>query len=73
MLYTSTQEEQKVIETIRDLSPHAYRFEIAQNVDFSRMKVHRIIAKLLERGIIRIEIIGKHSKVFLNDWLENGE
>ena len=69
LAYISTPEEINVIETIRSLSPHAYKFEIARKTGLSRMKVHRIVQRLAERGIAIIERSGRYSKIHLADWL----
>lgn len=67
--YVSTEEENAVIEAIHELSERTYQFEIARVSGLSRMKVHRVLKRLEERGIIRRESEGRGSRVFLAEWL----
>ena len=69
VIYISKPEEVKVIEAVRQLGNKAYQFEIARYCNLSRMKVHRIIQRLAERGIIQVEKQGKHRKISLSEWM----
>jgi uncharacterized membrane protein len=37
----------------------------------SRLKTHRIVARLAERGIVTLEKMGNTNQVLLADWLKN--
>ena len=69
LIYISTPDEVKVIEAIKKLENKAYQFEIARYSGLSKMKVHRIIQRLLERGIIEVEKRGKYNRVSLKKWV----
>ena len=69
LLYISTDDEIKIIQSIQSLAPKAYKFEIARETGLSRMRVHRILMRLNERGIVRIIKDGRYSQVYLMDWI----
>ena len=70
ILHVSTPEEVLVVKAIDKLSPKVYQFEISKETDLSRMKIHRIITRLSERGIINVEKIGKNSQISLSNWMK---
>jgi uncharacterized membrane protein len=45
---------------------------ITKEADLSRLKTHRIIASLSERGIVRVEKKGNTNEVSLVDWFRDG-
>lgn len=69
LMYMSTDDEINVIQSIKSLAPKAYKFEIARKSGLSRMKVHRILMRLNERGVVRIVKDGRYSQIYLNDWI----
>ena len=69
ILFVSTSDEVKVIEAVKTLGNRAYQFEIARVGDLSRMKVHRVIKRLADRDILYSTKEGKHSRIFLSNWL----
>ncbi len=69
LLYISTDDEINIIQSIQSLAPKAYKFEIARDTGLSRMRVHRILMRLNERGIVRIIKDGRYSQVYLMDWI----
>lgn len=73
ILHISTAEEVLVVKAIEKLSPKVYQFEISKETELSRMKVHRIVTRLSERGIINVEKIGKNSQVSLSKWMKKKE
>ncbi|MHA2030993.1 MAG: helix-turn-helix transcriptional regulator [Candidatus Kariarchaeaceae archaeon] len=70
LLYMSSDEEIKIIKSIQTLAPKAYKFEIARDTGLSRMKVHRILMRLSERGVVRIIKDGRYSQIYLMDWIK---
>jgi uncharacterized membrane protein len=73
VLYISNEDEVKVINAISELEGGAYQFEIAHLADLHKMKVHRVVKRLLERGILRDEFFDekkRNRKLFLADWVE---
>ena len=69
ILHVSTSEEVLVVKAIDKLSPKVYQFEISKETGLSRMKIHRIVTRLSERGIINVEKIGKNSQISLSNWM----
>ncbi|MHA1910474.1 MAG: helix-turn-helix transcriptional regulator [Candidatus Kariarchaeaceae archaeon] len=70
ILHISTSEEILVVKAIDKLSPKVYQFEISKETGLSRMKIHRIVTRLSERGIINVEKIGKNSQISLSNWMK---
>lgn len=68
--YISNEEERSVISAIIALNERTYQFEISRETGLSRMKVHRILKRLEERGIVKRDNEGRGSRVFLVDWLQ---
>ncbi len=72
--YISTKEEADVIDAIINNNNRAYQFEIARYTGMSRMKVHRIVQRLIDRNIVIKEKVGKNSRITLADWIiQNNE
>jgi len=61
-------EELRVINVIKDAGGTIRQSDISRQTNFSRLKVHRIIARLAERGIIRAEKAGKTNNIYLAEW-----
>lgn len=61
-------EELRVINVIKDAGGTIRQSDIARQTNFSRLKVHRLIARLAERGIIRVERAGKTNNIYLAEW-----
>lgn len=61
-------EELRVINIIKDAAGKLKQSDIPRQTNFSRLKVHRIIARLAERGIIRVERAGKTNNIYLAEW-----
>lgn len=68
--YISNEDEVKVIDSLKKLNKGAYQFEIANLSSLSRMKVHRIIKRLVDRDILNKDGEGRNSKIFLSKWIE---
>ncbi len=69
VLYISNSDEVQVINAVKTLPHGAYQFEIANLASLSRMKVHRVIKRLVERDILTRLGEGRNSKLFLAEWL----
>ncbi|MFA6329422.1 MAG: hypothetical protein WCX64_01910 [Candidatus Micrarchaeia archaeon] len=65
-------DERKVIERLIEGGGRALQAEITRLPDMSKVKSHRIIRRLHQRGAIKIERFGKTNIVKLNDDLRNG-
>lgn len=63
-------DEQKVVETLRQAGGSLLQKEIARQTGFTRLKTHRILARLAERQVIEVEWAGNTNKITLPRWLK---
>jgi uncharacterized membrane protein len=68
---TLTEEERQVIKTINAHNGKYLQKYIKNETGLSRLKTHRIIARLAERGIVTLEKTGNTNQVYLANWLNN--
>jgi predicted transcriptional regulator len=68
---TLTDEERKIIEVLNNHNGKYLQKYIRNDTGLSRLKTHRIIARLADRGIVTLEKTGNTNQVFLADWLQN--
>ncbi|MCH8907464.1 MAG: hypothetical protein IH840_10280 [Candidatus Heimdallarchaeota archaeon] len=68
--YISNGDEVQIIDAIRQLDKGAYQFEITSLTDLSRMKVHRVIKRLVDRDILFKEGNGRNSKIYVSEWIQ---
>jgi len=66
---TLTEEERKVIQVLNAHNGKYLQKYIKTETGLSRLKTHRIIARLAERGIVSLEKTGNTNQVFLANWL----
>ncbi len=72
VLRTLKPDERKVV-TVLELHGGSYMQKfITKEADLSRLKTHRVIAALSERGIVHIEKRGNTNEVSLAKWLLDG-
>jgi uncharacterized membrane protein len=67
---TLTDEERKVIEVLAAHDGRYLQKYIRKEADLSRLKTHRIVARLAERGIVTLEKTGNTNQVLLANWLK---
>ena len=60
------EDDKKVIEAIKELGNGCKHKEIVKKTGFSKAKVSRILLDLEKRKIIRVERVGKNTKIYLN-------
>jgi predicted transcriptional regulator len=68
---TLTEEERKIIEVLNNHNGKYLQKYIRNDTGLSRLKTHRIIARLADRGIITLEKTGNTNQVYLANWLQN--
>ncbi len=68
---TLTEEERKIIEILNNHNGKYLQKYIRNETGLSRLKTHRIIARLADRGVVTLEKTGNTNQVFLADWLQN--
>jgi uncharacterized membrane protein len=67
---TLTEEERKIIGVLNAHNGKYLQKYIRKETGLSRLKTHRIIARLAERGIVSLEKTGNTNQVFLANWLQ---
>jgi predicted transcriptional regulator len=67
---TLTEEERKIIDVLNAHNGKYLQKYIRKETGLSRLKTHRIIARLAERGIVSLEKTGNTNQVFLANWLQ---
>lgn len=69
VLQTLRPDEREVLEFILSHHGKVLQKEIVKALNLSRLKVHRIVARLSERGIIKVTEFGNTNKISVSDWL----
>lgn len=70
VLKTLNDEERKVIEVLNAHDGKYLQKYIRKEAGLSRLKTHRIVARLADRGIVTLEKTGNTNQVFLSYWLK---
>lgn len=70
ILKTLSVEERKVIEVLIAHDGKYLQKYIRNETDLSRLKTHRVLARLASRGIVTLEKTGNTNQVLLAEWLE---
>jgi predicted transcriptional regulator len=70
VIKTLNDEERKVVEVLNTHDGKYLQKYIRKEAGLSRLKTHRIIARLAERGIVSLEKTGNTNRVFLENWLK---
>lgn len=65
------EDERKVLKALMDAGGQCTQRDIAKQTQFTRLKTHRIIARLAERGIVLVEKYGNTNKITLPQWLRS--
>jgi hypothetical protein len=68
---TLTEEERKIITVLNAHQGKYLQKYIKNETGLSRLKTHRIIARLADRGIVSLEKTGNTNQVYLANWLQN--
>ena len=66
---TLTEDERKIVEVLNAHNGVYLQKYIKSETGLSRLKTHRIIARLADRGIVSLEKVGNTNQVFLANWL----
>lgn len=69
LIRVSKPEERAVLEVLRNSGGVCHQKDIVFKTGLSKIKVHRIIARLAERGAIQVKRIGKTNEVTIPAWL----
>jgi DNA-binding MarR family transcriptional regulator len=66
-------DERRVVKALRDSGGTMLQKDISHELGFSRVKTHRVLVKLIRRGIITTEKYYNTNKIELVDWLKPDE
>jgi uncharacterized membrane protein len=66
---TLTDEERKVIQVLKAHNGRYLQKYIRKEAGLSRLKTHRILARLADRGIVALKKTGNTNEVQLSEWL----
>jgi len=69
VLKTLNEDERKVLQVLSSHEGKYLQKYIRNEANLSRLKVHRILARLSERGVVSLEKTGNTNSVLLADWL----
>jgi uncharacterized membrane protein len=67
---TLTHEERKVINVLNAHEGKYLQKYITKETGLSKLKTHRVVARLAERGIVSSEKMGNTNQVYLANWLQ---
>ena len=70
VIMTLSDDERKVIAVLSAHDGKYLQKYVRSETGLSRLKTHRIVARLAERGIVTLEKTGNTNQVLLADWLE---
>lgn len=70
VLKTLNGDERKVLEVLNSHGGKYLQKYIRNEAGFSRLRTHRIVARLSDRGIVSLEKTGNTNTVFLANWLK---
>ena len=68
---TLTSEERRVLDVLVSHNGKYLQKYLRAETGLSRLKIHRIVSRLAERGIVTLEHTGNTNEVHLSSWLQN--
>jgi len=66
-------DERAALEVLRNSAGVCLQKDITYKTGLSKLKTHRIVARLAERGIIQVRRLGKTNEIRIPAWLGTGE
>jgi predicted transcriptional regulator len=69
VMRTLKPDELKVIEILRAHNGKYLQKYISKEAGLTRLKTHRIVARLAERGIVKVKEYGNTNEITLSEWL----
>jgi len=70
VMRVSKPDERAVLEVLKQSGGICYQKDIVYKTRLSKIKTHRIIARLAERGVIRVRKAGKTNEITVPSWLK---
>ncbi|MGB9914146.1 MAG: helix-turn-helix transcriptional regulator [Candidatus Bathyarchaeales archaeon] len=71
VIKTLTDEERRIIEVLKVHDGKYLQKYLRKEAGLSRLKTHRILVRLAERGIVKLEKFGNTNQVVLAEWLRD--
>lgn len=68
---TMTADEKKVMDVLASHNGKYLQKYIRNEIGLSRLKTHRIVARLAEREIVTVKQVGNTNEVAVSDWLRS--
>lgn len=68
---TMTADEKKVLDVLVSHDGKYLQKYIRSEIGLSRLKTHRIVARLADRGIVTVKQVGNTNEVVVSDWLRS--
>jgi|Deesub1362B_J571_1020462.scaffolds.fasta_scaffold00003_679 predicted DNA-binding transcriptional regulator len=62
-------DERRVLELLIKNNGKMYQKDIRWETGYTRLKTHRIITRLIERGIVKKRAVGNTNEIILEDWI----
>jgi len=66
----SKPDERVILEVLKETGGVCYQKDITYKTGFSKIKTHRIVARLAERGLIQVKKSGKTNEISIPNWLK---
>lgn len=73
LIRTAKPEEKKVLEVLAAHDGSYLQKFVAKEAGLSKLKTHRIVSRLAERGVVSVERSGNTNKVSLAPWVKGGK
>ncbi len=73
VLKTLKEDERKVLDVLMNHEGKYLQKYIRKEAGLSRLKTHRVIARLAERGIVTLKKTGNTNEIQIADWLKKKE
>jgi uncharacterized membrane protein len=65
-------DELRVVQALRKAGGSLLQKEVGRSTGLSRLKTHRVVLRLAERGLVSVERVGRTNRVSLPAWLMEG-
>jgi uncharacterized membrane protein len=64
-------DERRLVEALKEAGGRMLQKEAARKIGFTRVKTHRVVARLARRGVISVQKLGegKTNQIAISSWL----
>jgi uncharacterized membrane protein len=63
-------DERAALEVLRNSGGRCLQKDITYKAGLSKLKTHRVVARLAERGVIQVKKVGKTNEITVPAWLK---